>query len=786
MNSLFTEMMKPFKSVHTLQIEFDKLKMQYVLDNIENVFEHMESIRQTRNKDTLIPALKWFLRRRSNPANVQFNVTHSKKFGRLTPNHAQSYISISRPVRHFLAKDLYWDIDVDNCHHTLMEQIFPMALGRESRHLKYWNNNRDALFKQMMSENTELTRDDCKSVGFSFLYDGSVSHTFDELSLKKAGLVYARCNAIKKDVDILRDAIRTKCPVLWSGMPNSDKGHHRDPASKMARIMQHIERHLMLVTARVAKEAGFEIGDYCHDGLFLSKRHGDREKVELFFKEAEMAIRNETSFIVKFSIKDMSYEQPWTSNWSPSYVPLSDGLTDHYLIGKFKTLMDGRIRYCCKTFWIYDSGECLWRESHAGEIVFKEFVPRMTDYIKALPCDEGTKTELLGHIASGSGMITVGRNLKGAFDERGFMELLDKCKGEVPIKDGKMLDLRSLQTRDRKLEDYCTSFIDRRLTESTGSIDKFFHDILEKGDKIEFIQKSLGYTLSGEKNIDMFCVFIGSGANGKTILFNLISDTFPTFSTSIDEDRLSTNGNTNLTAGSCYGKRFVYCSETSDDLVIKESLIKKLSSSDDLDVKKLYKDMFTAVNQVIPYIGTNYMPALSMSKAVLRRARYLKFPFTFTTDESLLGKGDEYKLADPRVSDSLDLDEFFTWVCRGASEYYKHGITPSKEILDETKEYLADADDLTQFLDLYEPSLDEFMKRSDLASRASGFCKRKVSSQKITKACEEKGWKVCQRKGTGRGFKLVLIADDDDSDDGGPSDCELVEKADDSRGDGAK
>ncbi len=758
MNKVFADIMKPYKASKKLEIEFDKLKMQYVLDNIEHVFEYMETIKQTKNKDSLVPALKWFFTRRKNPVNVPFNVSNDSKFGRLTPKRASSYITITRPVRHFLAKDLYWDVDIDNCHPTLIEQMFPMALGRESEHLRYWNNNRDDLFKQMMDENPELDRDNCKTVGFAFLYDGIVKNRFDELKLSISTPLYERCALIKKDINDLRDAIKTKFPDVWNRLPESEKGHHRDPASKLSRMMQHIERHLMLLTARVANECGFNVGDYCHDGLFLSKKDGDRAKVEQFFQTVQMVIKNETSFDVKFSIKDMTYEQPWTKDWSDKYVPLDKLLTDHYLIERFKVLMNGRVRYCCKTFWIYDTKECLWEESSAGEIVHMYFVPMMTDYINALPCDDSVKTAKVEHISSAGGMNSVSRAIGGAFGDKGFMELLDKSIGEVPIRNGKMLDLRTLHTRDRKLEDYCTTYIDRELRESTSSIDKFFYDILEKKDKIEFIQRSLGYTLSGEKNIDMFCVFIGSGANGKSILFKLINDTFPTLSNNIDEDNLSTNGNTNLVAGSCYGKRFVYCSETSDDLVIKESLIKKLSSPDALEVKKLYKDKFSAVNLVVPYIGTNYMPALSMSKAVLRRARYIKFPFVFTNDEELL-KRDDHKLADPRVSDSLDLDEFFTWVCKGATEYYRHGVTPSEEILNETKEFLADADDLTQFLNLYEPG-DEFMRRSYLADGAGRFCKRKVVSQKITKACEERGWRLKKVNGY-MGYRLRLVDDED-------------------------
>ena len=114
MNLLFTQMMKPFKSVNKLQIEYNRSKLQYVLDNIETVVKHLETTKQDKTIDQLVPTLKWFLTRRTNPVNVTYNITSDSKLGRLTPKNAKSYIGISRPVRHFLARDLYWDIDIDN------------------------------------------------------------------------------------------------------------------------------------------------------------------------------------------------------------------------------------------------------------------------------------------------------------------------------------------------------------------------------------------------------------------------------------------------------------------------------------------------------------------------------------------------------------------------------------------------------------------------------------------------------------------------------------------------
>ena len=182
--------------------------------------------------------------------------------------------------------------------------------------------------------------------------------------------------------------------------------------------------NLFPVYNAITNPAGFNVGDYCHDGLFLGKSNGDRDKVEQFFKVAMMRIKNETTFDVNFSIKDMDYEQPWTSDGTPKYVPLDKQLTDHYLTERFKVLMNERIRYCCKTLWIYDTKECIWCETEREAIMFNYYVPMMTDYINALPCDEETKTAKTNHIASAGAMNSIARSLSGAFVDKSFISYL--------------------------------------------------------------------------------------------------------------------------------------------------------------------------------------------------------------------------------------------------------------------------------------------------------------------------------------------------------------------------
>jgi hypothetical protein len=307
---------KPDMTTLKLKVRQSPSKAQYTLDHLDSALKHMTEVRMDRNKDQLVPTLKHIRRYGKTVGSVnKYAVTGG--YGRLYAQTGKSYVTISRPVRHFLARDIYADIDIDNCHPVIVEQLFTLLVGYESDSLKLWNNNRADIFAEMMRLNPKLSRDECKKIGFCFLYDGDLGLNFSKLELPN-GHVRDICNKIDSDITLLISRIQSLLPKVWEDIPSTAK-ECRVNASKFSRLMQHIERHLALTCVQVAKGMELEVGDICHDGLLISNdgHVPDSRTIEEFISRCTVAIQKKTGFEVNLSLKHMDLPE-WAIDYKQS------------------------------------------------------------------------------------------------------------------------------------------------------------------------------------------------------------------------------------------------------------------------------------------------------------------------------------------------------------------------------------------------------------------------------------------------------------------------------------
>jgi hypothetical protein len=314
---------QPDNTTLKLKVRQSPSKAQYTLDHLDPALKHMTEVRMDRNKDQLVPTLKHIRRYGKDEGTVQkYSVTGG--YGRFYVKTGKSYVTISRPVRHFLARDIYADIDIDNCHPVIVEQLFTLLVGYESDALKLWNNNRDDIFAEMMRLNPKLSRDECKKIGFCFLYDGDLAYNFNKLELPN-GHVRDICNKIDSDITLLISRIQTLLPQIWEDIPTTAT-KDRTNASKFSRLMQHIERHLALVCIKVATNMGLEVGDICHDGLLISNdgHVPDSSIIEQFISRCTADIQKMTGFEVGLSLKHMDLPG-WAEGYKHSDEKDRDG-----------------------------------------------------------------------------------------------------------------------------------------------------------------------------------------------------------------------------------------------------------------------------------------------------------------------------------------------------------------------------------------------------------------------------------------------------------------------------
>ena len=167
-----------------------------------------------------------------------------------------------------------------------------------------------------------------------------------------------------------------------------------------------------------------------------------------------------------------------------------------------------------------------------------------------------------------------------------------------------------------------------------------FLDEIFNGDRelIEFVQRSVGYALTGYTTEQCFWVLCGRGANGKSTLLKAMSDAvgdygytapFSTF------ERYQRNGIPNDLAALA-GRRFVISSETREGTKLNEGRLKSMTGGDALTARFLNQEYFTFQPMLKLFLGVNHKPTIEdLSLGWWRRVRLVEFKQTFALDKTL-------------------------------------------------------------------------------------------------------------------------------------------------------
>lgn len=172
-----------------------------------------------------------------------------------------------------------------------------------------------------------------------------------------------------------------------------------------------------------------------------------------------------------------------------------------------------------------------------------------------------------------------------------------------------------------------------------------------------YMLKTIAYCLHGDKStLSLFFVWVGSGGNGKGIIYQLIKRAFggyfsPLTSAYLTQKRSSSSGPQPELANK-KGKRVVISTEpeTEEGDHFRMDKIKELS--DDIEVRGLYQSPFTFSPQFGLIIQSNQDPVFTSDKkrpnnAILRRYRGLHFPIKFVPDPDSNNKNE--RRSDPAL-----------------------------------------------------------------------------------------------------------------------------------------
>jgi putative DNA primase/helicase len=222
-----------------------------------------------------------------------------------------------------------------------------------------------------------------------------------------------------------------------------------------------------------------------------------------------------------------------------------------------------------------------------------------------------------------------------------------------------------------------------------------FLDEIFAGDSelIEFVQRAVGYSLTGDTREQCFFILHGNGANGKTTFLETIrrllgahATTTP-FATFMVQRQVGAPRN-DLAA--LVAARLVIASEAGQDASFDEAVVKQVTGSDLISCRYLYGEFFEYKPNFKIWLATNYKPAIRGSDdAIWRRVRLIPFTQQFQRD-----KRDLQLPAKLRA----ELPGIMSWAVQGCLDWQRSGLGRPKAVLNATMEYRQESDQVGRFI----------------------------------------------------------------------------------------
>lgn len=211
---------------------------------------------------------------------------------------------------------------------------------------------------------------------------------------------------------------------------------------------------------------------------------------------------------------------------------------------------------------------------------------------------------------------------------------------------------------------------------------------------IAAIKRMVGYSLLGVLLEEVFFFAFGSGANGKSVFFNVLGTVLADYAIVVPAATLMVKrdgeGSTNDIARMA-GARFAVANETKTGDKLDDQKLKQLASRDRIAARYLYGEYFEFDPSATVWVRGNHKPIVTDDSDGLWR-RLVLIPFTETIPE------DE---RDPLLTAKLlcEADGILSWAVEGCLDYQRDGLKPSTAMKRASAEYRKETDILGEWLE---------------------------------------------------------------------------------------
>ena len=383
--------------------------------------------------------------------------------------------------------------------------------------------------------------------------------------------------------------------------------------------------------------------------------------------------------------------------------PAHFNLTDYGNAERLVSLYGDIIRYSPeRKAWLIWTGK-VWEWDMGGVKIAKlaKKTVRNTYGEAADEPDDNTRKELVKHAMATERQVRLDAMIKSAESELGIaieMADLDANRWLLNVNNG-TIDLRTGELKPHDRADLITEILPTDYdTKATGAEwDTFLHRIFnDNTDLIAYIQRALGYSITGDQSEQAFFFCYGNGFNGKSTLLNACRLVLGNYATEVPPtvfmiDKSKRSGPDEAVA-SLKNKRLVCSTELEDGQRLSVSLVKRMTGGEPLWCEHKFERGYSFQPTHKLWLSGNHEPVITdTTNSIWYRLK--KIPFTIEIPEVDRKKDYAEYLASEHNAAIL------TWLVRGCVEWRQTGTLGEPEAVKQAvAEYRDQQDILHDFL----------------------------------------------------------------------------------------
>ncbi len=382
-------------------------------------------------------------------------------------------------------------------------------------------------------------------------------------------------------------------------------------------------------------------------------------------------------------------------NTSPT--PGRFNLTD---VGNAERLVERHgedIRYCFPlNQWLHFGGQ-RWRGDDAGEVERRSKETVRATLREAAP-EEGpiVDRDLARHALASESRARIEAMIALARSEPGIPirpEEMDPDQWLLNVENG-TIDLKTGELREHRREDLITQLapVEYDPSAKAPTWEACLETWLPSEGLRRFVQKAVGYALTGDVSEQVLLFLYGPGANGKSTLINAIMEAMGDYALQAAPELLTVKASAHPTElADLKGARFVASVEVEDGKHLAESLVKQMTGGDRIKARFMRGDFFEFSPTHKVFLAANHKPEVrGTDTGIWRRIKTVPFDVT-------IPKGGR----DPALPAKLreELPGILRWAVEGCLLWQREGLGEPEEVKAATAEYRAEMDVLAGFIE---------------------------------------------------------------------------------------